>query len=212
MHSFFIRPSAAALAAALLVSLSGCVSYESRPLQLDRTQRAYLLRALDGPVLDEWNTLRGERSDAALFDPSDGVSLAEAEAVALVFNRDLRNARLAAGVTQASAENGGLWRDPSLGVDFSQIVSGASQGLETIVTIGFTLPLSGRLELEKKRLGAGHAAQLARVAAREWEVVAALRRAWTERAAIARHVEATRDVLARVEQVTAIVDRMEAAG
>jgi cobalt-zinc-cadmium efflux system outer membrane protein len=212
MHSFFIRPSAAALAAALHVSLSGCVSYESRPLQLDRTQRAYLLRALDGPVLDEWNTLRGERSDAALFDPSDGVSLAEAEAVVLVFNRDLRNARLAAGVTQASAENGGLWRDPSLGVDFSQIVSGASQGLETIVTIGFTLPLSGRLELEKKRLGAGHAAQLARVAAREWEVVAALRRAWTERAAIARHVEATRDVLARVEQVTAIVDRMEAAG
>ncbi|MCX5652857.1 MAG: TolC family protein [Planctomycetota bacterium] len=206
------RVTAAALSTALLLALGGCKSYERSTLDLDRTQREFLLRALDGPVLEEMNARAQASAGATAFDPSDGISLAEAEAIALVFNRDLRIARLAAGVTQASAENGGLWRDPTLGVDLTQIVSGASQGLEAIVTVGFTLPISGRLELEKQRLGAEHAAELARVADREWQTIAALRRAWTERAATAREVEAARDVLGRVEQVTAIVDRMEQAG
>jgi outer membrane protein TolC len=210
MHSSILRPGAAALSAALLLSLVGCKTYERSTLDLDRTQREYLLRALEGPELAELN-LRMQPGDVA-FDPSDGISLAEAEAIALVFNRDLRAARLAAGVTQASADNAGLWRDPVLGVDLTKIVSGASQGVEAIVSVGFTLPISGRLELEKNRLGAEHAAELARVAALEWNTIAALRRAWTERVGMARAVEATRDVLQRVEQVTAIVDRMEQAG
>ena len=212
MHMNTPRVAAAALSTALLLALGGCKSYERSTLDLDRTQREFLLRALDGPVLEEMNARAQASAGATAFDPSDGLSLAEAEAIALVFNRDLRIARLAAGVTQASAENGGLWRDPTLGVDLTQIVSGASQGLEAIVTVGFTLPISGRLELEKQRLGAEHAAELARVADREWQTIAALRRAWTERAATARAVEAARDVLGRVEQVTAIVDRMEQAG
>ena len=210
MHSSILRPGAAALSTALLLSLVGCKTYERSTLDLDQTQREYLLRALEGPELAELNARA--QPGAGAFDPSDGISLAEAEAIALVFNRDLRTARLAAGVTQASADNAGLWRDPVLGVDLTKIVSGASQGVEAIVSVGFTLPISGRLELEKNRLGAEHAAELARVAALEWNTIAALRRAWTERAGIARAVEATRDVLQRVEQVTAIVDRMEQAG
>jgi outer membrane protein TolC len=210
MHPSTLRAPLTALFAVIIVTSSGCRSYERSTLDLDRTQREYLLRALDGSVLAEMNGR--EEAGTAAFDPTDGLSLAEAEAIALVFNGDLRNARLAAGVTRASADNGGLWQDPTLGVDLSKIVSGASQGLEAIVSVGFTLPISGRLELEKARLGAEHAGELSRVAAREWETVAALRRAWTERARIAREVEATRDVLGRVEQVTAIVDRMEAAG
>ncbi|MFN9124355.1 MAG: TolC family protein [bacterium] len=210
MHSSILRPGAAALSTALLLSLVGCKTYERSTLDLDQTQREYLLRALEGPELAELNARA--QPGAGAFDPSDGISLAEAEAIALVFNRDLRTARLAAGVTKASADNAGLWRDPVLGVDLTKIVSGASQGVEAIVSVGFTLPISGRLELEKNRLGAEHAAELARVAALEWNTIAALRRAWTERAGIARAVEATRDVLQRVEQVTAIVDRMEQAG
>lgn len=210
MHSSILRPGAAALSTALLLSLVGCKTYERSTLDLDQTQRDYLLRVLEGPELAELNARA--QPGAGAFDPSDGISLAEAEAIALVFNRDLRTARLAAGVTQASADNAGLWRDPVLGVDLTKIVSGASQGVEAIVSVGFTLPISGRLELEKNRLGAEHAAELARVAALEWNTIAALRRAWTERAGIARAVEATRDVLQRVEQVTAIVDRMEQAG
>ena len=213
MHPSIVHAPLAALSAALILTLSGCKAYEPRALDLDRTQREYLLRALDGPVVEQFHEAgRPASAPDATLDLADGITLAEAEAIALVFNRGLRAARLAAGVTQASAENAGLWQDPTLGVDFSKIVSGASQGLDAIVSVGFTLPVSGRLDLERERLGAEHAAELARVAALEWETVASLRRAWTERAGIAREAEATRDVLHRVEQVTAIVDRMEAAG
>jgi len=213
MHPSTVHAPLAALSAALILTLSGCKAYEPRALDLDRTQREYLLRALDGPVVEQFHEAgRPASAPDATLDLADGITLAEAEVIALVFNRGLRAARLAAGVTQASAENAGLWQDPTLGVDFSKIVSGASQGLDAIVSVGFTLPVSGRLDLERERLGAEHAAELARVAALEWETVAALRRAWTERAGIAREAEATRDVLHRVEQVTAIVDRMESAG
>jgi len=213
MHPSTVHAPLAALSAALILTLSGCKAYEPRALDLDRTQREYLLRALDGPVVEQFHEAgRPDSAPDATLDLADGITLAEAEVIALVFNRGLRAARLAAGVTQASAENAGLWQDPTLGVDFSKIVSGASQGLDAIVSVGFTLPVSGRLDLERERLGAEHAAELARVAALEWETVAALRRAWTERAGIAREAEATRDVLHRVEQVTAIVDRMESAG
>jgi len=213
MHPSTVHAPLAALSAALILTLSGCKAYEPRALDLDRTQREYLLRALDGPVVEQFHEAgRPASAPDATLDLADGITLAEAEVIALVFNRGLRAARLAAGVTQASAENAGLWQDPTLGVDFSKIVSGASQGLDAIVSVGFTLPVSGRLDLERERLGAEHAAELARVAALEWETVASLRRAWTERAGIAREAEATRDVLHRVEQVTAIVDRMESAG
>lgn len=196
------RRSLAVLSLAALAVLSGCVSYERKPLDLDAVQEEFLART---PALPQ-------PSGDAAFDLADGLSAAEAEAILLVFNRDLRIARLEAGVARANAENGGLWADPTLGVDFTRIVGAASQGVEAIVSLGLTLPLSGRLELEKERLGAEHAAQLARVAALEWSTVATLRRAWVERAALSEETESARGTLARLSEVRSVVDRMEAAG
>lgn len=196
------RRSLAALSTAALAVLSGCVSYERKPLDLDAVREEFLART---PVLPQ-------PSGDAAFDLADGLSAAEAEAVLLVFNRDLRVARLEAGVTRANAENGGLWADPTLGVDFTRIVGAASRGVEAVVSLGLTLPLSGRLELEKERLDAEHAAQLARVAALEWSTVATLRRAWVERAALAEEVDSARGTLARLSEVRSVVDRLEAAG
>ncbi len=196
------RTSPVLLSVLALASIAGCASYERKPLDLDAVREEFLARtpALPAPSAD------------AAFDVADGLSAAEAEALLLVFNRELRIARLEAGVTRANAENGGLWADPTLGVDFTRIVGSASQGIEAIVSLGLTLPLSGRLELEKARLDAEHAAQLARVAALEWSTVANLRRAWAERAALAAETESARETLGRLAEVRSIVDRMEAAG
>jgi len=200
--------------AATAVALAGCRSYEPRPLALDATQREFLLRTVDGPSLAEFaERLRAHAPADPAFDPSDGISLAEAEAIALVCNRELRLARLEAGVTRAGADNSGLWRDPTLGVDLSRIVSGAAgQGVEALASIAFTLPLSGRLEAEQDLAGAEHHAQLARVAAAEWRVLSEVRRAWVRRASLEARSAAARDFLTRVEQVIAVVDRMEKAG
>lgn len=193
--------------------LHGCRSYQPAPLALDETERAFLVRSVDGPSLAEFSAqLAVHAPDAGAFDAADGLSLAEAEAVALVLNRELRAARLAAGVTRATAENAGLWRDPTLGVDLSKVVGGVGGSVEAMFSLGFTLPLSGRLDAERARADAAHRAELARVAAEEWRVIAELRRAWAHRTALVAEAAAARDVLARVGQVVAVVDRMEAAG
>jgi CRISPR system Cascade subunit CasA len=115
-------------------------------------------------------------------------------------------------VTRATAENAGLWRDPTLGVDLSKVVGGVGGSVEAMFSLGFTLPLSGRLDAERARADAAHRAELARVAAEEWRVIAELRRAWAHRTALVAEAAAARDVLVRVGQVVAVVDRMEAAG
>jgi len=202
-----------AIAALPLILACGCRSYEPRPLALDETQRDFLVRAIDGPSLAVFRErLQARAPESGAFDPTDGVSLAEAEAIALVFNADLRAARLEAGVTRAGADHAGLWRDPTLGVDLTRIVGGAAAGVEAIGSIALTVPLSGRLELERAEAGAVHAAQLARIAAEEWRTVASLRRLWIRRASLAAEADANRGFLERAAQVLAIVDRMEHAG
>ena len=214
------RPCAtvpATILAAVCAALPGCRTHTPAPLALDATEREFLVRSVDGPALAEYSARLAQHAPAAgAFDPTDGLSLAEAEAVALCMNRELRAARLAAGVTRATADNAGLWRDPTLGVDLSRVVGGVTGGgassVEAMFSLGFTLPLSGRLEAERARADAAHRAELARVAAEEWRVLADLRRAWVARVALVAEADAARDVLVRVAQVVAVVERMEAAG
>lgn len=146
------------------------------------------------------------------FDPADGISCAEAELVALVFNADLRLARMRAGVTRATADNAGLWEDPTVGVDLTRIVESTPEPWKAMTSIGITIPISGRLGIEKQRAGVEHAAQLARVAQQEWSIRMQVRRAWSEWSALDAQVRATRDFLFRVDQTLVVVDKMEQAG
>ena len=192
------RPCAtvpATILAAVCAALPGCRTHTPAPLALDATEREFLVRSVDGPALAEYSARLAQHAPAAgAFDPTDGLSLAEAEAVALCMNRELRAARLAAGVTRATADNAGLWRDPTLGVDLSRVVGGVTGGgassVEAMFSLGFTLPLSGRLEAERARADAAHRAELARVAAEEWRVLADLRRAWVARVALVAEADA----------------------
>jgi CRISPR system Cascade subunit CasA len=79
-------------------------------------------------------------------------------------------------------------------------------------SVGITIPISGRLEIEKQRAGVEHAAELARVAQREWSVRIAVRRAWSEWSALDAQLAATREFLSRVDQILVVVDKMEQAG
>lgn len=149
---------------------------------------------------------------AGAFDPSDGLSLPEAEPVALVYNRDLRLARLEAGVSRAGAEHAGLWEDPVAGVDIERIVSGVPDPWVVGGTLGLTIPISGRLETEKSLASARHAADLEQVAAREWATRAALRELWVEWSAQDTRERLVADLAARLRAVSGLADRQEQAG
>ncbi len=213
-----MHPSAGPLVLAALVMLAGgCQSYERKPLDLDATRTAWLTRSPADASIREFAAAldRAEgRPLAEGFDPSDGLSLAEAEAVVMVFNPDLRQARLEAGVTRATAAHAGLWQDPVLGVDLERIVSGAGGANPWVAgsTLGITIPISGRLEAEKARAGASLAAELDRLAAKEWATRSALRELWVEWSAARVRAEVTEELIARLREVAALATRQEQAG
>jgi cobalt-zinc-cadmium efflux system outer membrane protein len=207
------RLGGVSLAGLLAIVAGGCQSYERRPLDVSAHQAAFLARTPESPEVQSFAaTLLTQSTDVLEFNPNDGISCAEAEVIALVFNADLRLARLRAGVTRATAENAGLWEDPTIGVDLTRIVESTPEPWKVFTSVGITIPISGRLEIEKQRAGVEHAAELARVAQQEWSVRMSVRRAWSEWSALDAQLATTREFITRVEQILSVVDKMEQAG
>jgi outer membrane protein TolC len=201
------------LAGPLLLTSGGCQSYERQPLDLAGHQAAFLARLPESAQVRSFAaSLAAPSPGGTTFDPVDGISCPEAEAMAMVFNADLRLARLRAGVTRATADHSGMWEDPTLGVDLVRILQGTPEPWKVFTSVGFTIPISGRLTIEKQRAGIEHAAELARVALQEWSVRMSVRRAWTEWSALDAELQATRDFLSRAQQIIDVVDKMEQAG
>ncbi|HEX8876505.1 MAG TPA: TolC family protein [Phycisphaerales bacterium] len=205
------RPIRAA-ALALSIGLAGCQSYQPRPLDLPAHADAFLARTPDSQEVREFAQSLAAGVSQVTFDPSDGLTCPEAEVIALVYNADLRLARLRAGITRASADHAGLWEDPTLGVDLTRILQSTPEPWKLFSTLGLTIPVSGRLAIEQQRADAQHAAELARLALREWAVRMSVRRAWREWSALDAQLAAGRDFLTRVDQVLAVVNKMEQAG
>jgi outer membrane protein, heavy metal efflux system len=194
--------------------LAGCQTYEAEPLDLPSHRAEWLGRDPGAPGVREF-AARLAAEGAALarpFELSDGLELREAEAIALFYNPDLRIARLRAGVTAATVENSGLWADPTLAVDTMRILQSVDEPWKIFASVGFTLPISGRLGAETARAGAEHAAELARVASDEWTVRVSLRAAWAEWSAASAKAVATRDFMRRLDRVVGIAEQLRAAG
>ncbi len=207
------RRAALACALLLLLASGGCQQYQPQPLDMPGHHAAFLARLPDSPPVREFaERLQATEPEAAAFDPSDGISSREAELLALVYNADLRLARLRAGITQATAQHAGLWDDPTIGLDLTRIIQSTPEPWKVFTSVGITLPISGRLEIEKQRSGAEHAAELARVAQQEWAVRMSVRRAWSEWSALVTNLSATREFIARVQEILPVVETMERAG
>lgn len=206
--------------ACLLPILNGCQSYVRQPLDHAATRSAWLARSPQDQTVREFAaTLQADQGDATAqgptrFDPTDGLSLAEAEVVALVWNPGLRLARLEANVARADAAHAGLWQDPVLGIDLERILSNADGANPWVAgsTVGLTIPISGRLEAERALANAGLAATLDRLAALEWATRSALRELWIEWSAASLHAELTEALIARLHHVASLADLQEQAG
>ena len=121
-----LRPIDLALSAALLL-VAGCATYERRPLELDRHADQWPLRDLDSDSIRAYAASLAGPEHEQPFNPSDGLSLAEAEAVALVFNPQLRLARAQAEVPLATAREAGWWPDPEFEAEVLRFTSRGSR-------------------------------------------------------------------------------------
>lgn len=193
--------------------LAGCQSYERVPLDLDAYNSTLQARVSDHEPLHGFIERLAEagRSTPDRFDLSDGLSPAEGEVFALFYNPSLRIARLDAGIALATYDNAGLWEDPRFGFDAAEVLSPAGV-TEYGLTLSLTIPISGRLAVEKDRAGAAYEAELRRIVDAEWSLRAEVRSAWAAWAAEHARVDLLADVLAQVERVSSITDRLVSAG
>ncbi|MFG0252277.1 MAG: TolC family protein [Phycisphaerales bacterium JB038] len=206
------RSAIAAAFTGIALLLAGCQSYQSKPLDLPAHRQAWLDRTPADESVQAFAESLQEPSEPATFDPSDGLSLAEAEIVALMFNPDLRLARLRAGVASATAEHAGLWEDPQFSIDVLRITENVSTPWVVTPGLSFTIPLSGRLEVEKQRAEASLRAEFTRVAEQEWETRVELRRAWLRWSAARLRAERTEALLASIESLVESTAKLAEAG
>lgn len=108
---------------------TGCASYQPVPLDLPAHEAHWQDR-----------------------EPQTGLSLTpdQAEALALCANPHLRTLRAQAGIARAAAGFAGLWEDPNFSLGLSRQTAGGVDPWLIEGGIGFSIPLSGRLEVQKK--------------------------------------------------------------
>ena len=191
----------------------GCQSYEPAPLDIGSYRRSLDTRLLEIEPLTSFV----ERLDALTggepteFRFSDGISPSEGEVLALFYNPDLRIARLKAGAALAEFDTTGLWEDPIFGFDGAEITS-PSAPFEFSIMGNLTIPISGRLKVEKERAGDAYEAQLRTIVDAEWNTRTALRKQWAMWASASQRVALIQDVIAQLEHINAIANILVEAG
>lgn len=212
MHTHQVRSALVAALAGVGVMIAGCQSYRSRPLDLEAHRGAWAARSADDESVRAFAQRLGVPGQHTTFDPSDGLSLAEGELILLVYNPELRLARLRAGVAAAGAEHAGRWSDPELLVDVLRITEGVPSPWVIAPALSFTIPISGRLEVEKQLADASSSAELARVAEQEWAQRVELRRQWLRWSASRLRAEETERLLASIDSLVGSTTKLAEAG
>jgi outer membrane protein TolC len=198
----------------LALLLAGCQSYEPLPLEPEQHQRDWRTRAVTDQAVADYAAELAARSETArpAFNPADGLTLPEAEVVALFFNPHLRVARLEAGVELATAEEAGRWQDPELELEGGWIFGNLDQPWFAAVGIKFTIPLSGRPGVEQDLAFSRHRASLRRVVAQEWETLGALRAHWRELESVRERRRLTESYLAELDALQTRAAPLQEAG
>jgi outer membrane protein TolC len=148
---------------------------------------------------------------------SDGLSLAEAEAVALWYNPDLRISRLEADRAAAVVANSGLWDDPGLdlsGGEKREDLEGGDVERSWIsaASLSITIPLSGRAAAERQARSAEHQSALLAAAKEEWRTLKELRLAWLDWSASVERLKLLDEHLALLGQFAEVARSLAEAG
>lgn len=208
-----------ALTALAMMAIAGCQSIPTSPLALDSSLEALKTREIaPQPVLDYALALTKARaSEGAPFDVDDGLSLAEAEAVALWYSPEVRVSRLEADAAAALAAASGAWEDPGFDLTRGQKrvdIDGGDIDRSWIsaASLSITIPISGRPAAERAARSAEHQAALLASAEMEWSTLQDLRAAWLDWSASVEQLKLLDAHLALLEQFAAVAHSLSAAG
>lgn len=199
------------------VGLGGCAKYAPAEFSVRGHREEFVARSAGSEELRAYADRlaaagRAEAGPGGKFDASDGLTLAEAEVVALFFNPTLRRVRAEARVPAAGVEGAGRWADPELAVDGARVLEDVDDRWVVGGTMNLTIPISGRTSvLRDARRAEAEAAALG-AADRELAVLTDLRREWLEGSAAAERAAALREAIALLGRLAATSDAMAEIG
>lgn len=212
------------LATGLLVGPAGCQTYEPQPLNLPGHVETWRSRpALLSP---EAAAMLEDRLDAmgvgAVEAGADGepsadaaalsLTLADARLMALWLNPQLRVARAEAGVPTAGVEFAELWPDPELGFNLKRITESVDHPWLGGVSLGFTIPLSGRLEAQRDLAMAQSAEAVQKAAGLEAQLLRDLTLDWLHLASMRQQLADVKHYARELDALAADADRLAQAG
>lgn len=201
--------------AVAVIAVSGCQRYQSAPVDLTEYAQTWRQRnASSADVATYAATLARASVNHATsrFDPSDGVSLEEAEVLALYFNPEVRVARLRAKVATAGATEAGRWQDPVLRVDVERILEGVKEPWVIGGLVDLTLPLSGTPALERALATAEADVALLQAVREEQRILRELDAAWLELQDTRQRRSLSDTFLTDLDRAVTQTDRLQAAG
>jgi len=212
-HATTRRRSGGGLLTGLLPGLlTGCVSYSPAPVDLRQHARAFAQRLAEDAISPFAEQLRRRAPTTAQFDAKDGVTLAEAQLIALLYHPDLRAARLRAGVAAKTAEHAGTWDDPALGTDFARILEDVDYPWLVSGMISLTVPLTGQPGLERRLASSRHGQMLVKARVAEASVLDELALAWVEWSAAVIRESQLAQLVANLHQLQDLATQLAEAG
>jgi outer membrane protein TolC len=195
----------------MVIFIAGCQSYEPKPLDIGVYRNSLETRLIDiEPVTAFANRLGAIEGIPSQFDIGDGISPAEGEVIALFYNPELRIARLKAGVALADFETAGLWKDPVFGFNGAEI-SSPSAPFQFGIMGNLTIPISGRLEVEKTRAGSAYESQLRSLVNAEWNLRATIRTQWSAWTTAMLRKQLVYEVIDQLERINALANTLYGA-
>lgn len=214
MHNLISRYLYAGGLLGLAMILAGCQSYSSKPLELGVHRQSWLDRSPSQESVRRFADRIAESGDADAmgYNPDDGLSMAEGELVALVYNPDLRIARLQIGIAGAHAQYAGQWMDPEFSLDFLSSSENGSNPLVISAGLGITIPISGRLGVEKDQANAALSVEYKRVIEEEWRVRRDVQRVWMSWSAAHTRVAESERFIASMDSLVGSILKLADAG
>ncbi|MBA3700720.1 MAG: TolC family protein [Planctomycetes bacterium] len=198
----------------LALSLSGCATYREQPVDLAAFDAQWRSRHQQGDAVAAFARELYERGAAvpARLTLADGIDLAEAEMLTLLWNPTLRQARAQAGIAAAEAGEAGALDAPEIGFDALHALESMAKPWTLAAAVSFTLPLSGRLGLQRTHAERLAQAERERLLTQEWSTLAVLRDAWIAWSAVSLEQLQAKAFAEEVAQLDAIAARLGAAG
>ncbi len=194
----------------LFALVAACQTYAPAPVDVEAHAREFAARVPD-PVAVAAFAARLHRAGDAKFDPSDGCGLDEARLLTLFLDPELHQARLRAGVAAAGAAHAGLWPDPALNGDFARILESVAHPWIAGGALALTLPITGRLGLEKDLADSAHAQALLEARLAEAHALDGLDARWVRWSAARVRVDLLRELGIELTALEAIATRLAAA-